>query len=80
MSRAARIAQDRAVAERARAPLHAALKPAEDPALGDRNAAAPAELLLVTDLLDSQPDRAISSRRRQSRVIIRRRNRGPQKA
>ena len=35
---AARIADDRAVAERARAPLHAALKPADDLAVGDRRA------------------------------------------
>ena len=49
---AARIADDRAVAERARPPFHAALKPADDLAVGDRRGGAPAELGLVGDFLD----------------------------
>ena len=50
--RAPRIAEDRAVAEGARTPLHPTLEPAEDSALGDRRRGAPAELIFVMDCLD----------------------------
>ncbi len=43
---AARVADDRAVAERARAPFHAALEPADDPAVGDRGGGATLELAI----------------------------------
>ena len=59
---AARIADDRAVAERARAPFHAALKPADDLAVGDRRGRAPAQLCLVGDRFD----RAAGRRRSRS--------------
>ena len=49
---AARIAHDRAVAERARPPFHAPLEPADDLAVGDCGGGAPAQLCLVRDFLD----------------------------
>ena len=49
---APRIAQDRAVAERARSPFQAALEPADHLALGDRLRRAPAQGRLVGDALD----------------------------
>ena len=49
---AARIAQDRTVAKRARPPLHAALEPADHLALGDRLRGVTAERRLVGDALD----------------------------
>src|SRR6516225_9289562 len=44
---APRIAQDRAIAERSRTPLHAPLEPAEDSPFRDRCRRAPAELFFV---------------------------------
>src|SRR5207249_2323253 len=49
---APRIADDRAVAKRARTPLHPALEPAEDGASSDRRRRSPAEFFLVTDFFD----------------------------
>src|SRR5437867_1818802 len=50
--RAPRIAEDRAVAKRARTPLHPPLEPAEDRTFGDRRSRAPAKFFLVTDFFD----------------------------
>src|SRR5260370_6458350 len=49
--RAPRITEDRTVAERARAPFHPPLKPAEDSTFGNRLRCATAEFLLVVDYL-----------------------------
>ena len=48
----ARVAQDRAVAERARAPLHATLEPADDLAVGDAQGGQAAELVGIFDPAD----------------------------
>ena|SRR5437764_12066005 len=50
--RASRIAEDRPIAERARSPFHAALKPAQNGTFGYRRRRPPAELPLVTDFFD----------------------------
>ncbi len=44
--------EDRPVAKRARAPLHAALEPADDVTVGDRRGGAAAERVVVVDALD----------------------------
>src|SRR6516162_4366274 len=49
---APRVAQDRAIAERARTPLHAPLEPTEDSPFRDRRRRALAELLFVMDFFD----------------------------
>ena len=49
---AARVAQDRTVAEGARAPFETALEPADHLAFGDRLSRAPAERGLIADALD----------------------------
>src|SRR5262245_35478998 len=48
---APRIAQDRAIAERARTPLHPPLEPAQDRTFGDRCRRAPAEVSFIADFL-----------------------------
>src|SRR5262245_4058266 len=47
-----RIADDRAIAERAWPPFHAALKPSDDLPLGDRHGRPSAQLCLVRNILD----------------------------
>ena len=50
--RPARVAEDRTVAQRTRAPLQAALKPADHLAVGNRCGRAPAEFTFIGNLLD----------------------------
>ena len=52
------IGEDAAVAERAGAPLHPALEPADDLALGEALGGPAAERLVVAELGDAQPCRA----------------------
>lgn len=50
---AARIAEDRAVAECARSPFHAPLEPADDEAVGNGTGRRIDELFLVLDVIDA---------------------------
>ena len=79
--RAARIAEDRAVAERARTPFHPPLKPADDLAFGDRRRRAPAEFSLVRDFFDRAARfRDLLLALGEERIDLPRENCGPQKA